>query len=55
MHFLEQKLVNVFTHIEGSCLDQTFVRDDQKMNRYSIKVAGKYYSDHKAISLTIEE
>ena len=41
--------------LEGSCLDQTFVRDDQKMNRYSIKVAGKYYSDHKAISLTIEE
>ena len=41
--------------LEGSCLDQTFVRDDKKRSGYSMKVAGKYYSDHKAISLTIEE
>ena len=42
--------------IEGSCLDQTFVRvDKKKRNRYSMKVVGKYHSDHKAMSLTIKE
>ena len=47
------KLVNVPTHIEGSCLDQALVRDVQKTNNYHVQLASKYYTDHKAISLII--
>ena len=47
------KLVNVPTHIEGSCLDQALVRDQQKMNTYHVQLVSKYYSDHKALSLII--
>ena len=49
-----EKLVNAPTHKDGNCLDQAFVRDVQKVNKYSIQVEGKYYSDHKALSLIIE-
>ena len=49
-----EKLVNGPTHKDGNCLDQAFVRDVQKVNKYSIQVEGKYYSDHKALSLIIE-
>ena len=47
------KLVNVPTHIEGSCLDQALVRDQQKMNTYHTQLTSKYYTDHKALSLII--
>ena len=49
------QLVNEPTHIEGNLLDQAHVRDVKNINKYSVEIFSKYYTDHKCIAIMINK
>ena len=48
------QLVHEPTHIEGNLLDQALVRDTKKINKYTIELHSKYYTDHKGLAVVIK-
>ena len=48
------QLVHEPTHIEGNLLDQALVRDTKKMNKYTVELHSKYYTDHKGLAVIIK-
>jgi exonuclease III len=48
------QLVHEPTHIGGNLLDQALVRDTKKINKYSIELHSKYYTDHKGVAVLIK-
>ena len=48
------QLVNEPTHIEGNLIDQAHVRDTKGVNKYSIELHSKYYTDHKGLAVLIK-
>ena len=57
-HFLEDRqysqIVKKPTHIEGSLLDQAYMRDTRNLMKIEVETQSKYYTDHKGIALTLE-
>ena len=49
------QIVHEPTHIEGNLLDQAHVRDVEKINKYSVEIHSKYYTDHKGIAIMIKK
>ena len=49
-----RQLVKEPTHIEGNLIDQAHVRDTTGVNRYSVELHSKYYTDHKGIAVLIK-
>ena len=43
------------THTEGNLLDHAYVRDERKLLKSTAEVHAKYYTDHKGISLIVEQ
>ena len=58
-HFLEDRqysqLIKKPTHIEGSLLDQAYIRDTNNLMKITVETQSKYYTDHKGIALTLEK
>ena len=58
-HHLEgrkfSQLVKKPTHIEGSLLDQAYMRDTSNLMKITVETQSKYYTDHKGIALTLEK
>ena len=48
------QLVNEPTHIDGNLIDQAHVRDTKNVNKYSIELHSKYYTDHKGMAVLIK-
>ena len=48
------QLVHEPTHIEGNLIDQALVRDTKKINKYTIELHSKYYTDHKGLAVVIK-
>ena len=48
------QIVNEPTHIEGNLLDQAHIRDTKGVNKYSIELHSKYYTDHKGLAVIIK-
>ena len=49
------QLDQIPTHIEGNIIDQTHVIDIEGKYEYSMELHSKYYSDHKALALSIRK
>ena len=47
------QLIHEATHIEGNIIDQVYIRDKKKYHNYSAEVHAKYFTDHRAIQLTV--
>ena len=58
-YFLEEENFVQFiiepTHIEGSLLDQAYLRDIQQSLEITAETHSKYYTDHKGLALTIKK
>ena len=47
-------LVKKPTHIDGNLLDQAMVKDQNKLNRYTLELRSKYYTDHKGLFILVD-
>ena len=43
------------THTEGNIIDQVYVRDERKLLTFTAEVQTKYYTDHRGISLIVQQ
>ena len=43
------------THTEGNILDHAYVRDERNLLIFTAEVQTKYYTDHRGISLIVEQ
>ena len=43
------------THTEGNILDHAYVRDEQKLLKFSAEVQTKYYTDHRGLALIVKQ
>ena len=50
-----KQLIAVPTHIEGSLLDQAYLRDIEKELTVTAEVHGKYYTDHKSLNIILKK
>ena len=48
-----EQLVQEPTHLGGNTIDHVHIRDIEGVNIYSIELHSKYYTDHKALAITI--
>ena len=49
-----KQLIAEPTHIEGSLLDQAYLRDIKKELTATAEVHGKYYTDHKSLNIILK-
>ena len=43
------------TNTEGNILDHAYVRDERNLLKFTAEVQTKYYTDHRGISLIVEQ
>ena len=43
------------THTEGNILDHAYVRDKQKVLKFTAEVQTKYYTDHRGLALIVKQ
>ena len=50
-----QQLIYEPTHLDGHILDQAYIKDPSKALQWTTELHSKYYSDHKALAITIKK
>ena len=50
-----KQLIREPTHIEGHLLDQAYLRDDDNKLETNVETHSKYFTDHKALSITVKK
>ena len=50
-----KQIINEPTHIGGHLLDQAYLRDRSRVLKCTVEIHSKYYTDHKALAITIKK